>query len=125
MKFYFLDILPLCEFKELEADHWLPCEMAINEFTLASGICRTTHHFIHPGIINLIINLIAVTVPGPIPLGYRFQAQSQSERTHEMPVEGLESAERDYREVLRIIHDFIIGEDGMTRSTRSLVFVKV
>ena len=48
-KFYLLDILPLCEFKDLEKDRFIPCEMAIVEFSLAHGIHKSIHHFVDPG----------------------------------------------------------------------------
>lgn len=48
-KFYFLDIQALCELKELKKERWLPCEMAVVEFSLAYGIHRSIHQFIHPG----------------------------------------------------------------------------
>lgn len=53
---FLLDIQPQCELKELVAERWLPCEMAVCVYSLAKGSSKVYHNFIHPG---------------PIPVGYR------------------------------------------------------
>ena len=51
--------------------------------------------------------------PGPIPIGYRYEAQSQSDRTHNIPVEGFELAVKDYREILSQLQTFVSsGSEG-------------
>lgn len=47
--FYFIDIQSLCEITEKENERFLPCEIAVAEFTLNSGIQKTMHKFIDPG----------------------------------------------------------------------------
>ena len=51
-KLYLFDIQPLCELKDLEKERWLPCEMAIVEYSFEHGIHRSLHKFIDPGMIN-------------------------------------------------------------------------
>ena len=60
--------------------------------------------------------------PGPIPLGYRYQAQQRSESTHEIPISGFDEAVFDYRQLLWEIESFINPE-----GTRNIpaVFSKV
>ena len=48
--------------------------------------------------------------PGPLPLGYRYQAQSHSEATHEIPVSGFDQAVRDYRQLLWEVESFVSPE---------------
>ena len=48
--------------------------------------------------------------PGPLPLGYRFQAQQCSEATHEIPISGFHEAMRDYRQLLWEIESFVSPE---------------
>ncbi len=55
LKFYLLDIQPLCHLKDVEKDKYLPCEMALLEYSLAKGIHQSVHHFIDPGNTNLSI----------------------------------------------------------------------
>ena len=49
IKFYFIDILPLCDLKDVERDRFIPCEMAILEYSLVHGIHKSVHHFVDPG----------------------------------------------------------------------------
>ena len=44
---------------------------------------------------------------GKIPMGYRFLAKNSSEQTHEIPIEGFELAEKDYRLVLSELERFL------------------
>ena len=44
---------------------------------------------------------------GKIPVGYRFLAKSSSEQSHEIPIEGFELAEKDYRLVLSELERFL------------------
>ena len=68
MKFYLLDIQPLCHLKDVEKDKYLPCEMAVLEYSLANGIHTSVHHFIDPGkfinlhVINLIIGFVSLII---------------------------------------------------------------
>ncbi len=50
------------------------------------------------------------THSGPIPMGYRFLAKSTSETTHEIPIEGFDTAERDYRQIVYELHQFLNPE---------------
>lgn len=49
-KFYFVDVQSLCDIKHLEDVEYLPCEVAITEYTLHSGSQRSFHQFIDPGV---------------------------------------------------------------------------
>ena len=51
-----------------------------------------------------------ISYPGPLPLGYRFEAQRRSEATHEIPISGFDQALRDYRQLLWEIESFISPE---------------
>ena len=44
---------------------------------------------------------------GPLPLGYRYEAQKNSEETHEIPISGFDRAVGDYRQLLWEIESFI------------------
>lgn len=48
-KFYFIDILSLCEINEKPGAKYQPCEIAIVEFSLHSGVMRSYQRFIDPG----------------------------------------------------------------------------
>lgn len=48
---------------------------------------------------------------GGIPVGYRYQAKSHSESTHEIPIEDFEYAEKDYRRILRELEVFVESSD--------------
>lgn len=94
-KFYFIDIQSLCEISERPEARYQPCEIALVEYSLHSGITRSYQRFIDPG---------------PLPLGYRFEAQRRSEATHEIPISGFDQALRDYRQLLWEIESFISPE---------------
>lgn len=47
-KFYFIDFQSLCEIPK-EEYKYLPCEVAVVEYTMHSGILRNFHKFIDPG----------------------------------------------------------------------------
>ena len=49
----------------------------------------------------------AHTTKGKIPMGFRFTAKNASETTHEIPIEGFELAERDYRQILSELERFL------------------
>ena len=48
-KFYFIDIQSLCEIIEKEEARFQPCEIALVEYSLHSGISKSFHRFIDPG----------------------------------------------------------------------------
>ena len=52
-KFYFIDIQSLCEIRERAEARFQPCEMALVEFSLHSGITRSYRRFIEPGTVSL------------------------------------------------------------------------
>lgn len=108
--FFFLDILPQCELKDSTSDRWIPCEIAVIAYSLVHGIQQKFHSFIHPG---------------PIPMGYRYDAQSQSERTHMLPVDGLDQSNRDYRNELSKLQTFISSFQDTASPIAPLIFVKV
>ena len=45
--------------------------------------------------------------PGPIPVGYRFKAQSTSDTTNQIPVNGAPDAEGDYRKLLGELEEYL------------------
>ena len=47
---------------------------------------------------------------GPLPLGYRYEAQQCSDATHEIPISGFDQAVSDYRQLLWEIESFISPE---------------
>ena len=51
-------------------------------------------------------------VAGPIPVGYRYDAQRQSESTHCVPLEGFELACKDYRHVLQTLEQFLTPKEN-------------
>ena len=48
-KFYFIDIQSLCEISERPEARYQPCEIALVEYSLHSGITRSYQRFIDPG----------------------------------------------------------------------------
>ena len=104
-RFIFLDILPLCEFVDLNEDRFIPCEMAAVEYSIAHGIHRSMHMFIDPG---------------PIPYGYLYDARRESENSHGVPLEGFELACKDYRHVLETLERFLTP----VKNELPLVFAK-
>lgn len=61
--------------------------------------------------------------PGPIPVGYRFKAQSTSDATNQIPVEGAPDAEGDYRKLLGELEQYLTN-GGQSRDLPPL-FAKV
>ena len=61
--------------------------------------------------------------PGPIPVGYRFLAQSTSDATNQIPVEGAPDAEKDYRKLLQELEQYLTN-DGQSHDLPPL-FAKV
>ena len=68
--------------------------------------------------------MYTLTELGPIPMGYRYEAQSQSERTHMIPVDGFELANRDYRQILTELRTFICSPAGAS-PVSPILFAKV
>ena len=48
-KFFFVDFQSLCEISNKPPAKYQPCEVALVEFTLHSGIGRSFHRFVDPG----------------------------------------------------------------------------
>eukprot|EP00731_Ephydatia_muelleri_P012333 Em0006g1227a len=91
-KFYFLDIQSLCEVRDNDEARFLPCELAVVEYSLTGGISASYHCFIDPG---------------PIPTGYRYLAKQKSEESHQIPVDAFELAEHNYQKILRSLETFV------------------
>nr|XP_006821431.1 PREDICTED: protein maelstrom homolog [Saccoglossus kowalevskii] len=96
--FYMIDIQSLCN-KELPMEQcngmrYLPCEIACVEFSLNAGIHKSWHKFIEPP---------------PIPTGFRYICKSDSENTHQIPIDKFELSERSYRTICQELLDFIRG----------------
>ena len=87
-RFLMIGFMSLCDMPD---DKFMPCEMAIAEYSLRNGIIRNFHKYIDPG---------------TIPLGYRYEAMRQSEATHQIPPEGLstETYQQIYEDVLRFVN---------------------
>ncbi|ESP00081.1 hypothetical protein LOTGIDRAFT_158312 [Lottia gigantea] len=88
-KFYFIDFQILCK---TQNGDYLPCEMAIIEYSLARGIIKKFHRFIEPG---------------QIPTGYRYGCMNSSEETHQIPIENFEKADSNYTGICIQIENFI------------------
>lgn len=78
-----------------ENGNFTPCEIAVAEFSFLEGIKRVYHTLINPG---------------NIPLGYKFEAVTHSQQTHQIPVPPEEfGGERDYVKILYDIKRFLVG----------------
>lgn len=58
----------------------------------------------------VIRTMMACTVPlvaGPIPVGYRYDAQKQSDSSHCIPLDNFELACKDYRHILQSLERFL------------------
>ena len=58
-------------------------------------------------------------------MGYRYEAQSQSERTHVVPIEGFKLANGNYRQILHDLEQFMNPPQSGASPVCSLVFAKV
>lgn len=58
-------------------------------------------------------------------MGYRYEAQSQSERTHMIPVDGFELANKNYRQILTELQKFICSSPAGASPVSPLLFAKV
>ncbi|GAB1600194.1 protein maelstrom homolog [Argonauta hians] len=77
-KFYLINFQLLCKTSDNE---YLPVEVSVLEYNMKEGITKEMHEFINAG---------------PIPVGYRYEAQFHSENTHQIPIENFELASADY-----------------------------
>ncbi|XP_015749095.1 PREDICTED: uncharacterized protein LOC107328869, partial [Acropora digitifera] len=68
----------------LPDEGYLPCELGAVEYSLNGGILRRLHYFIPPG---------------ELKVGLRYAAMSTSERTHQIPIEGLAKKGDTYRKI--------------------------
>ena len=71
-KFYFVDIQSLCEIRDNDEARFLPCELAIVEYSIAAGISANYHCFVDPGkgfcaslICNQLTALLGAQAPSP------------------------------------------------------------
>ena len=94
--FWLIDIQSLCHIPQKPDHKYLPCEVGVVRYSLNQGILSRFHSFI---------------VPGPIPIGYRYLAQSTSEATNQIPIEGAPGAVGDYRKLLGDLEKFLSGDD--------------
>lgn len=58
-------------------------------------------------------------------MGYRYEAQSQSERTHMVPVDGFKLANGNYRQLLQDLQSFMNPPQSGASPVCPLVFAKV
>ncbi|XP_031552805.1 protein maelstrom homolog [Actinia tenebrosa] len=93
-RFFFIGFMSLCPASS--DDLQLPCELGVAEFSINRGIINTMHRFIHPG---------------EIPLGYRYECMSTSEKTHKIPIEGLVRDEDTHQRILWDLLRFV-NPDG-------------
>ena len=70
-----------------------------------------------------LVAVVTVSLAGPIPVGYRFLAQSTSDSTNQIPVEGAPDAEGDYRKLLGELEHYLTN-DGQSHNLPPL-FAKV
>lgn len=88
--FHFIHFHTLCPVEEPK--DCLPCEIAVIEYSIERGITKQLHRFIEPG---------------QIMAGYLYTCKSHSESTHQIPVEGFELADANYRGLWMQIENFI------------------
>lgn len=134
--FYFIDFQSLYEVPDKEDIRYLPCEVAMSEYSLYSGHSKHLHKFIDPGellpsnssflqlplFLYFMCSSLLLSRAGPIPMGYRYLAMNNSDKTHQIPVEKFELAERDYRSILGDLERFVTPDD---RGRVPPVFAKV
>ncbi|XP_046546716.1 protein maelstrom homolog [Haliotis rubra] len=87
--FYFINFQVLCR---TEDGDYLPCEIAVIEYNLQKGITKKLHRFIEPG---------------RIPTGYRYTCMTNSDETHQIPVENFELSDENYRGLWIQLENFI------------------
>ncbi|KAK6173461.1 hypothetical protein SNE40_016906 [Patella caerulea] len=88
-KFYFIHFQTLCK---TENGDYLPCEMAVIEYSLIKGITKKFHRFVEPG---------------QMPTGYRYVCMNTSEETHQIPIENFEKADSNYTGLTIQLENFI------------------
>lgn len=103
------------------------CELAFTVFYSYDPDISHSHAFLifvpsRPPSFSHYVLLPLLCPTGPIPIGYRFLAQSTSEQTHQIPVDGGPDAVRDYRMLLGKLESFLLDDDS---STIPPVFAKV
>ncbi|KAK2566847.1 Protein maelstrom-like protein [Acropora cervicornis] len=80
-KFFMIGFM---SYYNLPDEGYLPCELGAVEYSLNGGILRRLHYFIPPG---------------ELKVGLRYAAMSTSERTHQIPIEGLAKKGDTYRKI--------------------------
>ncbi|XP_067677520.1 protein maelstrom homolog [Haliotis asinina] len=88
-QFYFINFQVLCR---TEDGDYLPCEIAVVEYNLQKGITKKLHRFIEPG---------------RIPTGYRYTCMTNSDETHQIPVENFELSDENYRGLWIQLENFV------------------
>ena len=103
-----------------------PMEVAITKYSLESGIMDTFHTFIDPGdcvcvcvcmcvwvcvcvcgCVCFRFEFVPISPTGSIPLGFRYECQLHSDKTHQIPITSFELADDNYRQILSNIETFI------------------
>lgn len=135
--FWLMDIQSLCHIPNKPDNKYFPCEVGVLRYSLNQGVQSKFHRFIVPGqyittsgshtckpsILWLVCFIICNVPVGPIPIGYRYEAQSTSESTNQIPVEGTPDAIGDYRKLLGELEHYLTC-DGTTADIPP-VFTKV
>ncbi len=123
--FWLIDIQSLCQIPHKYDSKYLPCEVGVVRYSLNQGVKSKFHRFIRPGQQNLAKSEVVLTclILGPIPIGYRFLAQSTSDATNQVPVEGVPEAEGDYRKLLGDLEQYLTCDRA--GATLPPVFTKV
>ena len=75
-----------------EEGEYVPCELALLEYSLEKGIKRKLQIFIEP--------------PDGIPVGYSFAARQHSQKTHRIPI-SFREANSDYTDIFSKIKNFV------------------
>lgn len=98
--FYLIHVNYYCR---QENGMYTPCEIALADCNFLVGVKRVYHTLINPG---------------TIPLGYKYEANTHSQQTHQIPVPPEEfGGERDYVKILYNIKQFL---GGTTRGVSSM-----
>lgn len=92
-RFYLVHFQYCCELHNAnQPREWLPVEVAIIEWSLASGISRRFHRFIDPG---------------EVPLGYTASCIERTNNTHAIPHENFDLADNNYYRIWQDIRGLI------------------
>ena len=92
--------LPFIYFQETEKDLYIPCEIAISQYSMSRGVFRSLHGFIKPP---------------SIPKGYGYEVQQNAKSTHRLDdlADPLRTrSAKDYKSIVDTIQNFFLDGTG-------------